>query len=316
MPIKALECPHCTAPIPPDSGKSAVCAYCKRVLVGLPRTWWARPVDVPPWEGRPEDRGAPRVGLGDHDWVLGRRLGEGTHSEVFRAHRDARLTERVVIKIARETPEAAAALKRELRTLTRLRSSGAPGAAHFGELLPRPVAHGALRNGPAKAFAAAYRWRPGFVHTLAEVRRQHPKGVEPRVGVWMLKRLLEQLAWVHGAGFVHGAVAPEHALVHPRDHGVVLVGWSSARWRFGRDTDAPSPRVDLAAAARVAAQVLGGDGSGLPRAVPTELARWLLARTDAASTKQDAWTLREELVELSASCLGPPRHSPLALDEG
>jgi len=304
------------APIPPDSGKSAVCAFCGYVLVGLPRTWWARPVDVPPWDGRAADRGKPRVGLGEHDWVLGRRLAEGAHSEVFRAHRDARLTQHVVIKIAHESPEAAAALQRELRTLARLRSSSAPGAEHFAELLPRPVARGALRHGPRKAHAAAYRWHPGFVHTLAEVRRRRPKGVEPRVGVWMLKRLLEQLAWVHGAGFVHGAVALEHALVHPRDHGVVLVGWSRARWRFGRGADAPSPRVDLAAAARVAVQVLGGDGSRLPRAVPAELARWLLARTDAASIAQDAWTLRAQLVLLAADTLGPPRHSPLALDEG
>jgi len=313
--MRALECPHCTAPIPPDSGKSAVCAWCGRVLVDLPRTWWARPVEVPPWEGRPADRGEPRVGLGGHDWVLGARLGEGAHSEVFRAHRDARLTQQVVIKIAREAPEAEAALKRELRVVERLRSSAAPGADHFVERLPRPVARGALRGGP-KAFAAAYRWRPGFAHTLAEVRRQRPKGVEPRVGVWVLKRLLEQLAWVHSAGFVHGAVAPEHALVHPRDHGVVLVGWSSARWRFGRGGDAPSHRVDLAAAARVAVQVLGGDGTRLPRAVPAALSRWLLARTDAASIEQDAWTLRAELVDRSRSALGPPRHAPLALDEG
>ena len=95
-----------------------------------------------------------------------------------------------------------------------------------------------------------------------------------------------------------------------------LFGWADARWRFGRAADAPSPRVDLAAAARSVVQVLGGDGARLPRAVPAKLARWLLARSDAASIKQDAWTLRDELIELSRATLGPARHSPLALTEG
>ena len=37
--------------------------------------------------------------------------------------------------------------------------------------------------------------------------------------------------WTHRAGVVHGAVTPAHVLVHPRDHGAVLVGWGTASAR-------------------------------------------------------------------------------------
>ncbi|MBX3271070.1 MAG: hypothetical protein KF729_12465 [Sandaracinaceae bacterium] len=305
--IRALACPHCAAPLHPDGGRSTVCAYCGRVLVDLPPTWWARPVAVPPWEGRPDDRGAPRVGLGKHRYALGAKLADGARGEVWRARRDARLTEHVVLRVARDA-EGEAAMRAAYRTIERLRGSGVPGAEHFTRLLPQPVAMGPLRGDAPAPFAAAHRWREGFVHTLAHVRAKHPGGVEPRVAVWMWKRLLEQLAFVHASGFAHGAVRPEHCLVHPRAHGVVLVGWSAAVWRHGPGAHA-RPAIDLAASARVAAHVLRGEAS------PPELAA-LLARASAPERAgDDAWALHDELTRRAADALGPPRHSPLALDD-
>ncbi|MCB9598420.1 MAG: hypothetical protein H6719_37245 [Sandaracinaceae bacterium] len=310
--ITALECPHCTAPLLPEGGRSTVCAYCGRVLVDLPPTWWARPVVVPPWEGRPEDRGKPRVGLGKHRYVLDRQIATGTSSDVWRAHRDARLTEHVVLKIAHDDGDAAAALRAEHRAIERLRGSGAAGASHFEPLLPQPVALGKLRgDGPAH-LAVAYRHKPGFVHPLTKVRARYPSGVDPRVAVWMWKRVLEMLAWVHGSGFVHGDVAPDHCVVHPLAHGVALVGWSKAAWRFGREA-VGAPSEDVAASARVFTYVLGGDGGRLPRGVPAPLAR--IAAESVASPRDDAWAVHAELERMACDLFGPPRHTPLSLDD-
>ncbi len=309
--IKALTCPHCTGPLHPEGVKSAVCPYCRHLLVDLPPTWWARPVPVPPWEGRPEDRGKPRVGLGKHRYVLDAKVGTGTHSDVWRAHRDARLTRRVVIKIARDA-DGEAALAAEHRTLERLSASGAEGATHFGRLLPEPIALGPLRSDGSAHRAAAYGERPGFVTTLEAVRARYPGGVDARVAVWMWKRLLEMLSWVHASGFVHGDVRPEHCLVHPSAHGVALIGWTKAAWRFGGS--GLSPSTDLAASARVFAYVLGGEPGRLPRAVPASLARLTERASDPARAGEDAWVLHEELVRLAREQFGPPTHVPLLLD--
>lgn len=64
----------------------------------------------------------------------------------------------------------------------------------------------------------------GF-HTLAHIRNVFPKGVDPRHGVWIFRRLLMALAFAHDQGLVHGAVVPSHVLIEPQDHAVVLIDW-------------------------------------------------------------------------------------------
>ncbi len=67
----------------------------------------------------------------------------------------------------------------------------------------------------------------GFV-TLADVRRAFPAGLDGRDWAWMHRRLLRAVAGAHRAGLVHGAIVAENVLVHPEQHGIVLVGWSFA----------------------------------------------------------------------------------------
>ncbi|MFD6681430.1 serine/threonine protein kinase [Micromonospora parva] len=65
---------------------------------------------------------------------------------------------------------------------------------------------------------------PGL-HTLDEVRRGYPDGLDARDVAWMWRRLLVVLGLAHRAGVVHGAVLPRHVLIEPDAHGVVLVDW-------------------------------------------------------------------------------------------
>ncbi|MFF5176871.1 serine/threonine protein kinase [Micromonospora sp. NPDC000316] len=65
---------------------------------------------------------------------------------------------------------------------------------------------------------------PGL-HDLDVVRRAYPNGLDARDVAWMWRRLLVALGLAHRAGIVHGAVLPQHVLIEPGAHGVVLVDW-------------------------------------------------------------------------------------------
>ncbi|AYF74420.1 hypothetical protein D7D52_11750 [Nocardia yunnanensis] len=82
----------------------------------------------------------------------------------------------------------------------------------------------------------------GFV-TLEDIRTAHPGGLDPRDYAWMHRRLLRCLAGARLAGWVHTAITPTNVLVHPRQHGIVLAGWSFAT-RPGHPAAATSKSLD------------------------------------------------------------------------
>jgi hypothetical protein len=83
--------------------------------------------------------------------------------------------------------------------------------------------------------------------------------------------MLDVLAFVHEAGWTHGALAPEHALVHPRDHDVLIVGWSRARQHAGT---AAAARDLMQSAWTIRALLHGpaGDAPGFGTHTPAPLA--------------------------------------------
>lgn len=327
MTITALKCPNCAAPIPPSRTSSVVCAYCSHVLTGVPS------VDLDASD-RDEDNNRPRVTVADTRFVLEGRLGLGDGTEVFLARRDAKLTERVVLKVLR-TDTDADLLSREWRTLEALFADRSQGSDYFSTLLPQPVTHGRL-IGPhtAEVPVNVYRWRSGFVHTLADVRRQYPDGIDPRAAVWIYKRLLEVLGWVHRAGYVHGAILPQHSLVHARDHGVVLIGWSSAT-RDGTPLPSVSvssrafytdsawsglpvtPATDITQCTRAVLFALGADSSlsKIPASVPKPFATLLSQRLDpdVNARDPDAWALMKQVTSTAKDSFGPARYVPFSM---
>ncbi|ANZ37999.1 adenylate cyclase [Lentzea guizhouensis] len=79
----------------------------------------------------------------------------------------------------------------------------------------------------SRAFTVLDPLTEGFV-TLEEIRTAYPRGLDGRDYAWMHRRLLKALAGAHQIGLVHGAVTADNVLVHPEQHGIVLVGWSFA----------------------------------------------------------------------------------------
>ncbi|HTJ40197.1 MAG TPA: serine/threonine protein kinase [Dactylosporangium sp.] len=164
------------------------------------------------------------------------------------------------------------------------------------------------------------------LHSLAEVQRKRPHGLDPRDAAWMWRRLLVGLGTAHRAGVVHGAVLPEHVLIEPGDHGVVLVDWCYSASEPGEriaaivprhrdrypaevlDRGEPGPYTDLAMAAGLMADLMGDRA---PKAL-----RRFADGCRLASPRQrpdDAWRLLAELDELLHRLYGPRKFRPFAI---
>ena len=114
-------------------------------------------------------------------------------------------------------------------------------------------------------------------------------GVEPKHVWWILRRLLMTLWMAHLQGRVHGAVTPDHVLVYPSQHGLVLLGWTaSARigaesvplydpaWETPPEVAAKalaSVPIDLYGAASVALYLLGDEEKNVAPPIRRLLAR-------------------------------------------
>jgi hypothetical protein len=137
----------------------------------------------------------------------------------------------------------------------------------------------------------------GRCFTAAELHRnQFPLGIEPRHVWWIFRRLLLTLWMAHRQGYVHGGVTPDHLLIYPEAHGLVLLDWTCAA-RTGEEhvpainpeyrgfyppevlrKEAAMPATDLFMAASTAIFMLGGDPEKheLPGAVPESFRQLLL----------------------------------------
>lgn len=273
---RGLQCPNCSAPM--RAGASFVnCAYCGSEFY-LPPLPGFRVPDPRPY---PHPEGVDTVKVGDHLYRVHGQLAQGTNCSVFLARRKRALTEMVILKVA--PPQCEEALRREWDTVTTLR------ARHefLAHLLAEPILWSKLQRELRSALpTAVYRWMPGFHFTLLDARKQYPTGVEPRAAIWMWNRLLELLACLHSLEYSHGDLRPEHMLLHPRDHGLTLCGWSSSWHGSGSD---------LADGGRSIASVLGSDAPPALKELALE-----------AGGFESAVHLKQELKRVSRACFGSP----------
>ncbi len=323
-------CPRCGAPIsPPSAVRTQRCPYCRVVLSPANGVWRPQSAGEDDAFG---DMREPRLWLGGHRYALIGRLARGEGSDVFLARRDEAMAARVIVKVPR-SQRSADLFAHEEEVLASLAGSTAQGASHFTRLVPERVAFGPARLGAngldGSRLVAIRRWRAGFVHTLVDVRRAHGDALDPAHAVWIWKRMLESLGFVHATGWIHGAVLPQHLLVNARDHGVVLAGFSRAA-RPGeklraitRDARAfypdvvaaggpASTRTDLAMSARAVLSLLGGAPLRAPSHVPPPLAR-LLETTAVTPWASEAWALVEDASNVARDVFGPPKFVPLTM---
>jgi len=276
------------------------------------------------------------VSIGETHWALEECIAHGEISDVFTGRRARWPTELVIVKLLRDRRQHTALFDNEWEALQALQRSDAPGADTFTTLIPQPIIHGDIITGPhAGKRASIFRWASGFRHTIDEVIQAYPQGISPRASIWIWRRILEVLSFIHGSGMVHGAVLPSHVLVQENEHGLRLVGYSSTgsigeKLRIISDRFAsfyPQParsrstltkQLDLTMSARCIVAILGGNPAtaSLPTTVPAQLAgivRRIALSEYAGAASEDAWTIRDELGEIAKKVFGPSQFIPIVM---
>ncbi|ONH60892.1 hypothetical protein CcI49_09960 [Frankia sp. CcI49] len=150
-------------------------------------------------------------------------------------------------------------MEREAAALTRLARAGDRRFAAYAprlveSFLHTPATGGGQCSAPRRRVNVLERL-DGF-QPLTRVHAAYPQGVDPRDAAWMWRRLLVALGYAHRAGVLHGAVVPDHVLIHPEKHGLVLVDWC---YSVIRDPET-APTVGRAAGS--AAGSAAGPGAG------------------------------------------------------
>ncbi|REK88217.1 molecular chaperone DnaJ [Streptomyces inhibens] len=214
-------------------------------------------------------------------------------------------------------------LEREAQALNRLARHGERRHRGYAPRLLESFRHRAPDTGIERRVNALVPLA-GF-HSLAEVHAAYPDGLDPRDAAWMWRRLLVALGWAHRAGRVHGAVLPEHVLIHPELHGLVLVDWCYSTplgdrvpALVERHRDAYPPEVtgrcpateatDIHLASRTMAAVMG-------ERTPQPMRAFLRGCTLRAQARRphDAWRLLAELDQLLDDLYGPRTFRPFTM---
>ncbi|GAA2156802.1 serine/threonine-protein kinase [Actinomadura napierensis] len=252
----------------------------------------------------------------------------GDLARLYRARTDAAPGE-VLLKMPCD-PRDGDLLEREAVALRQLPKDG---DGRFLPYVPRLVesfqhqdaATGARRRSNAIAALDGFR-------SLAEVKAAFPGGVDPRDAAWMWRRLLVALGFAHRAGVLHGAVLPDHVMIHPGEHGLVLVDWCYSvpgcyahadpsgrvpamvdRYRDRYPPEVPerrpaSPATDIFMATRCMTDLMGDQA---PKALRGFARGCLLSAQNRRPS--DAWRLLAELDELLERLYGPRRFRPFHL---
>ena len=331
MPEHAWKCPSCGASLSPGPfSRTVACTHCGTVVhvdeavVASSRFREAYAA----WSAPPPALAHVAFRVGEAFWTEVAPVARGEIADVVLVESVRWPRQRALCKTLRDARDLPM-LEAEARALETLRESTVPGADRFATLVPQVVARGVAVGGRFRGEATTLlRHVPSFRRTLEDVRAAFPGGMDPHAGVWVWRRLLEVLSFLHRTGVVHGAVLPPHVLVEDGEHGVRLVGYGCAgapgaplaavltrhEALYAPETlrSARLARAgDLVAAARTVAWALGADATGRPPArVPAPLAS-LLEEAAAGRAGDDALALRERVGAAGAQAFGAPSFHPI-----
>lgn len=309
----ALNCPQCSAPLPRVAIWRAVkCASCG-ALINRTESMVMRDSFRQALSRARQAQGAAGGDLqccGESYHVI-QRLGDGDISQVYLARRTGRQPFLATIKVS-SAAGCSVRYAREAEALRELQASQSGAASVYAaQRLPEVIAQGPV-EGPGGRQALVLRHPIGYWGSLAALSERFSHGIDPRHAVWIWRRMLDVLHFLHAQGWIHGDVRPEHALVHAANHGVLLIGWASAQ----KNTDERAAAVDLVRCARVVrVLVCGAAGSGkLPPSVPAAFSELLTqaSEDDLFCQAQGANGLDILLRRAAQEAFGPP--SFLSLD--
>lgn len=241
-----------------------------------------------------------------------KQLGVGESAEVFLAERMSPLPERISLKLAHATtpPDS---LAKEAEILNAIQHSQALGTAYYSQRLPQVIGCGRTDGSTGYQHEALLLRHPsGYWGSLAHVLRYHPSGIDPRHCVWIWRRVLDLLSFVHASGWTHGDLTADHWLVHPRDHGIHLVGWAHAQRNASPETIA---RDLMQTAWTVRSLLCGGDDlPAIPNGIPAPLADLLRQSSEDADwcAQTGATGVDQALKAAARKAFGPPTFIPFS----
>ncbi|MFI5491554.1 molecular chaperone DnaJ [Actinoplanes sp. NPDC051859] len=226
------------------------------------------------------------------------------------------LDDELLLKLPRQ-PADNDLMRAEVSALTTLERDGDPRHRAYAPRLVESFTHEDAAG--ARRTAVVLTRQSGFVPLTGLAHRLDPRDV-----AWMWRRLLTGLGWAHRAGIVHGAILPEHVLIHPEEHGVVLVDWcysvpvgGTVPAIVARHRAAYPPEILARRPATAATDIHLATGLMLQLvADPPAALRRFAAGCRFASPRQrpqDAWSLLAEFDELLHDLYGPRRFRPFAL---
>ncbi len=164
-----------------------------------------------------------------------------------------------------------------------------------------------------------YRQTLGQV-SLTQVRERHQSGLAPEDAMWIARRVIAQTLAATMMNVVHGAIVPDHVLIHPLRREPLHIGWAHAvlepdkhgrritmvidRWRdwypkevFARTV--PNHQTDLYMAGKTILYLLGGDvvRNRFPNHIPPDVAQLIgrLLEENPAQRPRDGLTFMREL---------------------
>jgi hypothetical protein len=316
--LEGVTCPQCGAAMPRRAKWfSTTCESCgtlvQREVDRVERSRFKAAADRVRLEGRSKSTEELRL-FGGEAIALGPHLGEGRYMSVRIARRLIPHPQLLVLRTGKDA-KANARLANAHNILRRLRESDHPQAAYFRTRLPAPFALRMLslidESEPLQALALALdrgTWGP-----LSAVHENYRTGLDPRHVVWIWRRVLEVLDYAHGQGIAHGALCLDHLIVQPRDHGVVLTGWSIAQAFSPKERDAAIAR-DLQQLAYSMRALLGGmpqdeDLPTTPAYVPKGIAALveLVCTSEYQAAQLAAMGLHSALGKAAREAYGAPR---------
>lgn len=218
-------------------------------------------------------------------------------------------------------------LTAEANTLKKLNKAAA-GTTSYQRFIPTVVDSFLVKN-PDPRQVNVFETTTGF-RSLAEIRNVYPTGVDQRHFVWIFNRLLTVLSFTHGQGLVHGAILPEHILVHPVTHAIHLIDWCfstergkpittiSTKYRdwYPPEVLAKTPAsaaTDIYMAAQCMRYLLGGESYrsfAHPKFQRLLDSCWIKS---PARRHQSAWELYKDFQVLAGDVFGPRRYLKLDL---
>lgn len=252
---------------------------------------------------------------------LDRLIAKGDVADVWRAFSsdDGEFAAKVV-----RAPRNNDLITHEYRTIRLLREK-----AQIPQYFPDPVdVMGVRLDGGIVRRAAVYgHYRPEEWPTLRQVIEAYPEGLDPRDMAWIWRRLLTALGMVHELGIVHGHVFPDHILVHPTMHGLVLCDWTGSvvtgshlPFRFknraypvevsNKEYVTAATDICMGAIAMVQLTKSAWIEAPIPPAIRAHFASAITLARD--KRPDDAFRMRDSFDEIIEALWGPRMYRPLA----